>query len=400
MILSGVRILSFTTGIAGPNAGRILASLGADVIKVESTNGGIDAFRYFGAGDDLNSSARFAEANLGVKSVTANLKHPDGSALVRRLAAQCDVVLENYRPAVLERLGLGYDDLRMARPDVIVVKMPGLGSTGPLHRYGTWGALLTAYSGLTWLWNQPDATVPVGNQGVYPDYLSAVLAPMVLVSALIRREATGEGCLIDLAQSEATAFCALPISFLDVTVNGTDPKPVGNRSRDGEVQGVYRCLGDDAWCVIRLENDDQWNALWALIEGAPSPSAPPFPGLAAARDHHDAVDHLISDWTASRTPRAAMAELQAHGIPAGEVASGSDLLTDPQLGRGGFIRRFDQPGIGEMVVPGLPLEVAPPVLQEPPPAAALGEHNEQIFKGLVGLSDDEYDALLEGGVLA
>ena len=390
MILSGIRILTFTTGIAGPNAGRILASLGADVIKIESRKGGIDAFRYFGTSDDVNSSPRFAEANFGVRSLSVDLKNPDGLALVKDLVRHCDVILENYRPDVLERLGLGFDELRRIRPDIIQVKMPGLGSTGPLSGYGTWGALLNSYTGLTHLWNHPDAEVPVGNQGVFPDYLTAALAPTVVISALIKRTSTGEGALIDLAQSEATAVLALPISMLEVAVNGRDPAAVGNRGRDKRViQGVYPCAGDDAWIAIRIEDDAQW-AAFAKLAGETDRTMP--------RDR-DTVDAAITTWTSARGARDAMFALQGAGIAAGQVASGADLLDDPQLARRTFIRTVEQPGVGAMIVPGLPLVVDPPVLEEPGPAAALGEHNEDIVRGLLGLSEERYRALIEKEVL-
>lgn len=395
MILEGVRILTFTTGIAGPNAGRILASLGADVIKIESRKGGIDAFRYFGASDDINSSPRFAEANFGVRSLSVDLKSADGLALVKRLVAHCDVVLENYRPDVLERLGLGFDELRRIRPDIIQVKMPGLGSTGPLKDYGTWGALLNSYTGLTHLWNHPEAEVPVGNQGVFPDYLTAVLAPTAVISALLRRAATGEGALIDLAQSEATAFCALPISMLEVAVNGSDPEPVGNVGRDGAIQGVYPCAGDDAWLAVRIEDDVQWSAFATLAEL----DEPTLRDAEHRRRERARVDTAITAWTSAMPAREAMFALQTAGIAAGQVASGLDLLDDPQLARRGFIRNVEQPGVGAMTVPGLPLVVDPPILQEPGPAAALGEHNESIVRGLLGLSEDEYRSLVEKEVL-
>jgi benzylsuccinate CoA-transferase BbsF subunit len=397
VILAGIRVLTFTTGIAGPNAGRILASLGADVIKIESRKGGVDAFRYFGTGEDINSSPRFAEANLGVRSLAVNLKDPTGLDLVKRLVAQCDVVLENYRPDVLERLGLGFDVLRRIRADIIQVKMPGLGSTGPLMGYGTWGALLNSYTGLTHLWNHPDADVPVGNQGVFPDYLTAVLAPTVVIAALIRRASTGEGALIDLAQSEATAVCALPVSMLDVAVNGRDPAPVGNLGGDRDVvQGVYPCAGEDAWCAIRIADDAQWQA-FARIAGV----AADFARLdrAGRRSERAQVDASIAAWTSARPAREAMFALQEAGIGAGQVASGLDLIDDPQLARRGFIRTVEQPGVGAMTVPGLPLVVEPPVLVEPGPAPALGADNEDVVRGLLGVGEEQYRALIEREVL-
>jgi crotonobetainyl-CoA:carnitine CoA-transferase CaiB-like acyl-CoA transferase len=396
MILAGVRVLAFTTGIAGPNAGRILASLGADVIKIESRKGGIDAFRYFGTAEDINSSPRFAEANFGVRSFSVDLKNAEGLALIKQLVARCDVVLENYRPDVLERLGLGFEELRRIRPDIIQVKMPGLGSTGPLKDYGTWGALLNSYTGLTHLWNHPDAEVPVGNQGVFPDYLTAVLAPTVVISALIRRAATGEGALIDLAQSEATASCALPVSLLEVAINGRDPTPVGNLGRDGAVQGVYPCAGDDAWIAVRIEDEAEWSAFAKLANLADDAALRDRAGRTRARS---TVDAAITAWTSSRSARTAMLALQAVGIAAGQVASGLDLLDDPQLARRGFIRKVEQPGVGAMTVPGLPLVVEPAVLEEPGPAPALGEHNRDIVCGLLALSEEQYRTLIDKEVL-
>jgi len=167
-LLRGVRVVTFTAGVAGPNAGRVLAQCGAEVIKVESRQGGIDSFRYFSSEDNLDASPRFIEANLNVLSVQINLKHPQGVQLIKELAARSDVVLDNFRADVLPRLGLGPDDLRQVKPDLIIVKMPGLGCTGPKSWYGTWGSTLTAFSGMTYLWNHPGQSRPVGAQGVYP----------------------------------------------------------------------------------------------------------------------------------------------------------------------------------------------------------------------------------------
>jgi crotonobetainyl-CoA:carnitine CoA-transferase CaiB-like acyl-CoA transferase len=289
------------------------------------------------------------------------------------------------------------------REDIIVVKMSGLGSTGPMSGYGTWGAVLNAYSGLTWLWNHVDAAKPVGSQGVFPDYLSAVLGPMIAVSALVYRKTSGTGCLIDLAQSEATAFCALPQSLLHVNLLGRDPEVVGNRSHGGEVQGVYPCAGTDRWCAIRLEDDEHLHALLTVIErDGPDPGrgARQLANLAAARRDHDAIDELISGWTIRRSAEDAMDELQACGVPAGIVASGDDLLADPQLARPGFIRRVEQPGIGTMVIPGLPMRIQPPLIEEVAAAAALGQDNDYVLGGILGLSAEQIAHYSAAGALS
>ncbi|MGE5413226.1 MAG: CoA transferase, partial [Syntrophomonadaceae bacterium] len=158
--LSGIRVASLGTGIAGPLAGRMLASYGAEVLKVESRAGGIDAFRTYG--DDPDASPRFIEMNLNTRSVTLNLKKPLGVRLFKELVSHCDVVMENYRPGVLPGLGLAPEDLRAVRQDLIVVRMPGLGFVGRHASYGTWGPTLAAYSGLTYLWNHAQQDRPVG----------------------------------------------------------------------------------------------------------------------------------------------------------------------------------------------------------------------------------------------
>src|SRR5438067_9028137 len=191
--LSGIRVVSFTTSVAGPNAARLLAQCGAEVFKIESTHGGLDGFRFFDAHGNPNNAPRFIESNLNVLSVQINLKHPIGIQLTKELIAKSDVVLDNFRPEVMPRLGLGPDDLRALKPELIVVRMPGLGLSGPKYWYGTWGSMLTAFSGMTSLWNHPGQLRPIGAQGVYPDYVSAVLVPAAVIAALLRRRATGQG---------------------------------------------------------------------------------------------------------------------------------------------------------------------------------------------------------------
>jgi len=205
-ILEGVRIISFTTGYAGPFAGRLLAQFGADVIKVESLHGGLDSFRHFAKGKNVDAAPRFIECNMGVRSLTVNLKNPIGVQLIKELAAKSDAVLENFRPRVLERLGLGEKELRKVNPGIIILKMPGMGEKGPKSKYGTWGFNLNSFCGMTYLWNHPGQPRPIGSQGVYPDHVAFIMAPTLMAAALLRRRLTGEGVSIDLAQVEAAAY--------------------------------------------------------------------------------------------------------------------------------------------------------------------------------------------------
>jgi benzylsuccinate CoA-transferase BbsF subunit len=381
--LTGTRVLSLTTGIAGPNAARTLANYGAEVIKIESRAGGIDAFRAYG--DDPNASPRFLEVNLNTRSLTLNLKQPAGIQLMKELVACSDVVMENFRPDVMPRLGLGPDDLRHIKPDLVVARMPGLGSTGPLKDYGTWGPTLNAYSGLTYLWNHPNQQHPTGSQGVYPDYLTGIMAPLVIVAALIRRGKTGEGAVLDLAQVESAAYM-LGTAFLNAVVNHRDPPPLGNDWPYAAPHNCYPCSGEDRWCVIAVETDTQWRDLCVAM-GRPEVSDDPrFATFVKRRHNLQALDELVGSWTHQRDAHDVMQQLQSAGVPCGVVQSGSDLAADPHLEARGFIQRVAHPKLGEMPMAGLPLHFAhggPEPFVVPGP---LGEANSYIICDLLGHS--------------
>jgi crotonobetainyl-CoA:carnitine CoA-transferase CaiB-like acyl-CoA transferase len=388
--LEGVRVVSLSTGIAGPNAARMLANYGAEVFKIESRAGGIDAFRAYG--DDPEASPRFVEVNLNTRSVTLNLKHPEGVALLKELAGHCDVVMDNFRPGVMERLGLGPDELKAIRPDLIVVRMPGLGSSGPLSGYGTWGPTLTAYSGLTYLWNHPGQERPVGSQGVYPDYLTGEMVPIAVVAALIARRVGGSGMVIDVAQVDLAAY-TLGTTFLDVIVNGRPAQPVGNHSAHMAPHGCYRCAGDDRWCVIAVQSDGQWRALAEQLGQPALADDERFATFVARARNATQLDAVISAWTAEHDPFDVMNRLQAIGVPAGVVQSGADLAADPHLLARGFIETVEHPVLGAMPMAGLPLQFSDgghEPYRSPPP---LGADNGYVITGLLGRDAAEFARL-------
>jgi crotonobetainyl-CoA:carnitine CoA-transferase CaiB-like acyl-CoA transferase len=397
--LKGVRVLSFTTGIAGPHAALALARCGAEVIKIESRHGGIDSFRFFASDDDLNSSPRFVESNLNVLSAQLNLKNPEGVRLLKELVAHCDVVMDNFRPDVLPRMGLGPDELRQVREDLIVLRLPGLGCAGPKYGYGTWGSTLTAFSGMTYLWNQPGQPEPIGFQGVYPDYVVAGLAPTVVLAALLHRQRTGEGLTLELAQVEATAHL-LGVSFLETVVNGHEPVPVGNDWPYAAPHNVYPCRGEDRWCAIAVETDAQWRALCQVI-GAPALADDArYATLAARRQHLVTLDALLAEWTRDRDAHSVMQALQAVGVPCGAVQSGADLFADPQLALRGSIVAIEHPTLGHLPMADVPLRFSDRGLDPPRDAAKLGEHNEHVFCTILGHSAAELAAWQAAGVVA
>jgi crotonobetainyl-CoA:carnitine CoA-transferase CaiB-like acyl-CoA transferase len=384
--LSGIRVVSLSTGIAGPNAARMLANYGAEVFKVESAAGGLDAFRAYG--DNPEASPRFIEVNLNTRSITLNLKRPEGVELLKELIATADVVMDNFRPGVMPRLGLGPEELVALKPDLIVVRMPGLGSTGPLSDYGTWGPTLTAYSGLTYLWNHPGQERPVGSQGVYPDYLTGVMVPVVVTAALLQRRRTGQGTVIDVAQVDLAAYM-LGTIFLDALVNGRDAQPIGNESPHMAPHGCYRCAGEDRYCVIAVTTDAQWDALCCAMGEPALGGDPRFATFVDRRDHREALDAAIAAWTRSLDAFEVMERLQTAGVPAGVVQSGADLANDEQLRARGFLETVSHPILGEMTMAGLPIHFSaggPEPYRSPPP---LGSDNEYLITELLGHSAAE-----------
>jgi benzylsuccinate CoA-transferase BbsF subunit len=396
--LDGVRVLSFTAGVAGPNAARALAQCGAEVIKIESLSGGLDSFRFFATNEDVNSSPRFLEANLNVLSAQLDLKQVEGRQLARELAARCDVVLDNFRADVLPRLGLGPEELREVREDLIVIKMPGLGSTGPKALYGTWGSILTAFSGITYLWNHPGQELPIGSQGVYPDYLAATFAPFAVLAALLHRRRTGQGLILDMAQAETAAYF-LGVSYLEAAVNQREPVAAGNDWAYAAPHNCYRCMGDDCWCVVAVETDAQWQALCRVIGREDLEVDTRYATLSGRRAHLATLDAAVAGWMLQQDAHSAMERLQHAGVPAGVVQSGQNLLHDPQLRARGFIGEVDHPTLGRSPVAGQPMSITPNALEPARWTAELGKHNEYVYCDLLGYSREQLHAWQIAGVV-
>jgi len=385
-ILEGVRVIALTNGYAGPYAGRLLAQFGAEVIKIESMKGGLDSFRHFGQSPNIDAAPRFIECNLGIRSLTVNLKHPVGVRLLKELAGRSDAVLVNYRPRVLGRLGLGDEELRKANPKIIILKLPGLGETGPKSWYGTWGFNLNAFCGMTYLWNHPGQPRPIGSQGVYPDHVGFILAPTVLVAALLHRRRTGRGVSIDMAQVESVAY-TLGASYLEASVNGRDPQPRGNQDLTAAPQGCYRCEGEDRWCVVSVKTDEQWRKLCRIMGRNDLMSDSRFTDFPARCLNGKELDGIIEGWTGSRSAEEVMKQLQAEGIAAGVVQNGVDLVKDPQLRHRNYYEKFSDSPIGPFEVPRSALEFRG--MRDDPLAlpSPLGKDTDSILHELLGYDD-------------
>jgi crotonobetainyl-CoA:carnitine CoA-transferase CaiB-like acyl-CoA transferase len=396
--LDGMRIVSFDHVLAGPYGTTILAELGADVVKVESSKGGMDPFRFFGTGEDPNLSPRFLEFNRNKRSFTVNLKHPKGQAVLHDLVAKADAVLDNYSVDVVGRIGLAYDQLCKVKPDIVNLRMPGLGTTGPKRHFSTVGVNITSFTGLTYMWNHPGNTnPPIGSQTVYPDYVSGVLCAIIIISGVLYRDRERKGAFIDLGQSEATAFM-IGANLMEAAASGKDPEPIGNASFSVAPHDCYPCSGEDRWCVIAAETEAQWSALAGIIGGGIAQDSR-FKTNADRLEHRAALNDVITRWTKDQNAFQLRHRLQAAGIPCGVVQTGEDLCSDPQLKERGFIVAVENPRLGRVVLPNFPLQFKNSRLTRRWEFPVLGRDTEAVLRDVVGYSPELIAAHKQDGVL-
>lgn len=396
--LDGMRIVSFDHVLAGPYGTTILAELGADVIKVESRRGGMDPFRFFGTGEDPNVSPRFLEFNRNKRSLTINLKNPKGPKVLLDLVAKSDAVLDNYSVDVMARLGLAYEDLCRVKPDIINLRMPGLGCTGPKRYFSTVGTNITSFTGLTYLWNHPGVTdPPIGSQTVFPDYVSGVLCAIIIISGVLYRDRQKKGAFIDMAQSEATAFMIGP-SLMESVASGRDPEPIGNASVTGAPHDCYPCKGEDRWCVITVEDDKQWAALAKKL-GPEVEQDQRFLSVENRLKHREDINRIIERWTRERDNHEIMCQLQQLGVPCGAVQDGADLNADPHLKERGFIVAVENERLGRVVLPSFPLRFANAALTRRWEFPVLGRDSDAVLRDVVGYSEETLEAHRREGVL-
>ncbi len=391
--LAGLRILDLSQAVAGPVLTQLLAAFGAEIIKVES-----QAHQQRGRAREgmdprivLQQRVTFADMNRNKRSITVNLGTEEGRRLLRRLVPRCDVVVENFSPRVMDRWGLGYEDLRKLRNDIIMVRLPGFGLAGPYKDYVGLAAVAMAVTGMYHLWSYPDASEPAGPPVWAPDYLSAAFGGVALLSALRHRDATGEGQLVELSQMDATAF-VMGATYLDYFINDHVQEPMGNGHSRHAPHGVYRCLGEDQWCVIAVQNQEEWDSLCRVMG---SPSWAEDPAFATPQDrlrHGDRLDRCIENWTVRHSAHNVMDTLQEGGVPAAVVQDGASLFSDSHLRDRAFLTTVDHPLTGPIEYPNVPLR-----LWETPGRLdqwhTMGQDNAYVLETLLNLTPEEISAL-------
>lgn len=397
--LAGLKVVEFAVFAAGPMVGKHLGEHGAQVVHVESRSRP-DGFRmhyppYKDNVPGLNRTGTFAIFNDSKFGVTLNLKMPRGKEVAKKLAAWADVLIENFSPGVMERLGLGYDAIAQVNPTIVYLSSCNMGQTGPKASQRGFGSQLTSQSGFTELAGYPGGE-PMLLYGPYIDFVAVGFGLVAVMAALDQRQRTGRGAYIDLAQYENGLQFIAP-ALLDYEANGRIMTHDGNHNAYAAPHGAFPCRGDDAWCVIAAYSEAEWRALCGAVGHPEWVDDARFATLAARKANEDELDQLIGEWTIHFTPRQVMEKLQSAGVAAAVVNSLGDIFSDPQLAHRHIWRELPHAELGSFHY-----EAPPFALSETPseqrPSPLLGEHNRFVFRELLGMSDTEIEDLNQQGV--
>lgn len=418
--LEGIRIVSVSVVWAGPFAASLLADWGAEVIRVESLHHftvitrGMPMIRppkeliqarptwmtaypnWDPTHKPWNSFPVFQAHARNKKACTMDLTKPKGLELFKKLVATADVVIENNPPETIKNLGINYDELKKVKEDIIMISMAGYGNTGPSKNYRAFGSNLDETVGHTWLRRYPDLDPSAASQVLCSDASAGANGALAALIALRFKRRTGKGQFVDLAQAETfMPYLAEPI--MDYTMNGRVQDSPGNRHPRMAPHGCYQSKGDNRWIAIAVQTDDQWQAMCQVMEKPDLTKDARFAALESRLNNQDELDEIVEAWTLTLDHREAMNRLQAEGIAAGMVLDDKDAYEDPHLEARNFFQEVTHPDVGTHQYPGIMWRASetPNKIRTPP--VCLGEHNEYVYKDILGVSDEEYKQLEEEG---
>jgi len=398
--LEGVRIADFTFQWAGPYASTLLAYMGAEAIHVESSRRPDSSRRisitthrrYTG----LNQSPVFNDINAGKLGITLDLTKPKAVKLAKRIVEVCDVVAQNMRPAVMERLGLGYEALREVKPDIIYLSSSARGAHGPECAYVGYAPGFAALGGLSHITGYPDE--PPVNMAGEIDLASATTSAFAILAALNHKQRTGEGQHIDLSSSEAISVLIGEV-LMDYDMNRRVQSRDGNRDDIMAPHNCYRCNGDDKWVSIVVSSDEEWEAFCEAIGKPEWTKEDRFCDAHSRKQNEEELDRLIGQWTISHTHYQVMDILQKAGVAAVPSFNSEELYRDPHLKERGLFTEIDCPAGGKQIVVSPPwkFSVTPVTIYGRGPL--FGEHNQYVFGELLGMSNKEIKSLIDEQVI-
>jgi crotonobetainyl-CoA:carnitine CoA-transferase CaiB-like acyl-CoA transferase len=410
--LEGIRVIDMTVVWAGPFGGALLGDLGAEVIKIDSTqrldpnsrgqNFTIEQLRENGGNPSpeakiYNLSANFNSVGRNKKSVTMDLNRPEGREVFYRLAKNSDVFIENNAPAVVRRLGISYDVLQQHNPGLIMASLPAFGATGPYSHFRAYGANMEAVVGHTLLRLYPDTDATNATGVFLADAAGGATGAFAVMAALYHRRKTGRGQYIDLSQAE-NVMHTLSQAVMDYSMNGRIQGSPGNRHPYRAPQGVYRCAGEDSWVAVSVADDAMFAGLCNAIDRPELAQDSRFLTLEVRQAHHDELDAIIEAWTVDRNHYDAFHTLQAKGVAASPVLTAAEVFQDPHLRARDDWQQVTHPEAGTYWHYKSPIHhMSKTPLNIRKHASLLGEDNEYVYKEVCGYTDEEYRWFVENG---
>jgi len=419
--LEGIRVASICPIWAGPFTEMLLADWGAEVIRVESRQhcqvhtrgimahppfslvaqqrGGYSAYAlegYDAAYGSWNRFGLFCGHARNKLSMTVDLRTPKGKEIFKRLIKVSDIFLESNSPHVVEELGLTYDVLKEAKPDLIMISLSGFGHSGPYKYYRAAGTHQEGFTGHTCLRGYADLDLIYNVLVNQTDEAAGATAAFALVMALYHRNRTGKGQFIDMAEAE-TAIPHMAQAVMDYTMNRRVTERMGNRDYHGAIQGCYRCWGRDSWVNITISTDEEWQGFCCALGNPSWTEEERFSDPPSRWENHDELDRLIGEWTRQHDKYEVMHILQKEGVPAGPVMDERDAYEDPHMRERDFFNELTHAEIGTHLYPGLAWKMSKMPNQLRLPPVRLGEHNDYVYKQVIGVSDEEYRELEQEG---
>ena len=389
--LENIRVLDFTRVLAGPFCTMMLADLGAEVIKVERPQEGDDA-RSFGpfVGKE---SAYFMSINRNKKSICLNLKNRDAIAVVKRMIPKIDVVVENFRPGVMDKLGLGYEELRKLNPGLIYATSSGFGSTGPYSQLPAYDLILQGMGGIMSITGE-DADHPIKVGSSIADIFAGVFCAIGILAALNHREKTGEGQMVDVSMLDCQV-AILENAISRYFVSGENPVPIGNRHPSiAPFATLHTASG---FLNIAVGNDSLWEKFCQLIGKPELMKDPRFVDNDSRNRNWDSLKPILEDVLRKETKESWIERLQAAGVPCGPINTIADVVKDPQVLHREMIVEIEHPVAGKLKMPGCPIKLSETPASVEKPSPTLGQHQEEILCGFLGLDREEFERLQNSG---
>jgi benzylsuccinate CoA-transferase BbsF subunit len=343
-----------------------------------------------------NHSTVFNEMNLNKLSLTLDLKQPRSIEIVKKLVKMADVVTQNMRPGVMDRLGLSYEILRKIKPDIIMLSSSAVGGTGPERTYVGYAPTFAAMSGLAYVSGYPEGQPSTLSGAI--DTRVATTSAFAVLAALNYRQRTGRGQHIDLASSEAIS-CLVGDVFMDYTMNQRVKERNGNRDELMVPHNCYPCRGEDRWVTIAVSTEEEWQAFCKVLGDPRWTEDERFIDASSRRQNREELDKLVSEWTSQHTDYEVTDILQRAAVAASPTLKGDMVAEDPHVRERRILVEVNHPEIGERLVVGPPWRLSATPARVPHPSPLLGEHNQYVLGELLGMSQDEIDQLVEEHVV-